>query len=335
VEDVFRTSKRDLHALGLEEEIADALSSPNLLKRADQEIDRLEKIGYSVLTIEDEHYPNYLREIFDPPLVLYYAGDIDTLSEPSVSIVGARRPTPYGRAVAERLAHDLSVKGLVIVSGLARGIDSISHWGALKGGKTVAVLGSGLETIYPRENRPLFEKIIENGVVLSEYSLKAPPLKYHFPCRNRIISGLSIGTVVIEGTGRSGSLITARLALEENREVMAVPGNITSELSQGTNWLIKSGAKLVNDWKDVVEEFPSPLKEEILSREKKKRKEAPSLSREESKIHDLLLPDALTSVDELVERSNLSVSEILVVLLSLELKELVDQRPGKFYQRKL
>jgi DNA processing protein len=335
VEDVFHTSKRDLQALGLEEEIADALSSPNLLKRADQEIDRLEKIGYSVLTIEDEHYPNYLREIFDPPLVLYYAGDIDTLSEPSVSIVGARRPTPYGRAVAERLAHDLSVKGLVIVSGLARGIDSISHWGALKGGKTVAVLGSGLETIYPRENRPLFEKIIESGVVLSEYSLKAPPLKYHFPCRNRIISGLSIGTVVIEGTGRSGSLITARLALEENREVMAVPGNITSELSQGTNWLIKSGAKLVNDWKDVVEEFPSPLKEEILSREIKKRKEALSLSREESKIHDLLLPDALTSVDELVERSNLSVSEILTVLLSLELKELVDQRPGKFYQRKL
>lgn len=335
MEDVFHTSKRDLQALGLEEEIADALSSPNLLKRADQEIDRLEKIGYSVLTIEDEHYPNYLREIFDPPLVLYYAGDIDTLSEPSVSIVGARRPTPYGRAVAERLAHDLSVKGLVIVSGLARGIDSISHWGALKGGKTVAVLGSGLETIYPRENRPLFEKIIESGVVLSEYSLKAPPLKYHFPCRNRIISGLSIGTVVIEGTGRSGSLITARLALEENREVMAVPGNITSELSQGTNWLIKSGAKLVNDWKDVVEEFPSPLKEEILSREIKKRKEALSLSREESKIHDLLLPDALTSVDELVERSNLSVSEILTVLLSLELKELVDQRPGKFYQRKL
>jgi DNA processing protein len=321
--------------MGLEEEITDALSSPDLLDRACREIDRLEKTGFSVLTIQDKHYPKRLREIFDPPLVLYYAGKMDTLSKPAVSIVGARRPTPYGRAVAERLAHDLSAKGLVVVSGMARGIDSISHWGALKRGDTIAVLGSGLERIYPRENLPLFEKIIENGLVLSEYSLKAPPLKYHFPNRNRIISGLSIGVVVVEGTKKSGSLITARLALEENREVMAVPGNITSELSQGTNWLIKDGAKLVNDWKDVVEEFPSPLKEEILSKEKKKRRESPPLSKEEKKIYDLLFSDTLTSVDDLVERGNFSVSEVLYILLSLEIKDLVAQRPGKFYQRKL
>jgi DNA processing protein len=205
----------------------------------------------------------------------------------------------------------------------------------LRGGKTIAVLGSGLEMIYPKENRPLFEKIIENGLVLSEYSMKAPPLKYHFPCRNRIISGLSMGVVVVEGTKRSGSLITARLALEENREVMAVPGNITSELSRGTNWLIQGGAKLVNDWKDVVEEFPSPLKEEILSKEKKKRMEPPSLNKEEKRIYNLLLPDKLTSVDALFEQSNLSVSEILSILLNLEIKDLVIQRPGKFYQRKL
>ncbi|MEE8605395.1 MAG: DNA-processing protein DprA [Candidatus Aminicenantaceae bacterium] len=335
VEDVFRSSKNDLRAMGLEEKITDALSSPDLLDRACREIDKLEKTGFSVLTIQDKHYPKRLREIFDPPLVLYYAGKMDTLSKPAVSIVGARRPTPYGRAVAERLAHDLSAKGLVVVSGMARGIDSISHWGAMKRGDTIAVLGSGLERIYPRENLPLFEKIIENGLVLSEYSLKAPPLQYHFPNRNRIISGLSIGVVVVEGTKKSGSLITARLALEENREVMAVPGNITSELSQGTNWLIKDGAKLVNDWKDVVEEFPSPLKEEILSKEKKKRRESPSLSKEEKKIYDLLFSDTLTSVDDLVERGNLSVSEVLSILLSLEIKDLVAQRPGKFYQRKL
>jgi len=333
--EVFHSSKRVLRALGLEEEVIDALSSPDLLERAKREIERVEKIGYSVLTIEDERYPPYLREIFDPPLVFYFAGDIDILREPAVSIVGARRPSPYGRAVAERLARDLSERGLVVVSGLARGIDSISHWGALKGGKTVAVLGSGLANIYPKENRPLCEKIMGNGAVITEYSLEAPPLKYHFPCRNRIISGLSLGTVVIEGTKRSGSLITARLALEENREVMAVPGNITSELSQGTNWLIKNGAKLVSDWQDVVEELPSPLKEEILSKEKKKTKAFPSLSREERMIFDLLQPDAMTSVDELVEKSNLSVSEALALLLSLELKELVDQRPGKLYQRKL
>jgi len=321
--------------MGLDKDIADALSSPDLLEKASEEIYRLKKRGYSVLTIADEQYPMQLREIFDPPLVLYYAGKIDALMEPSVSIVGSRKPTPYGRAVAERLAYDLSAKGLVVISGLARGIDSISHWGALRGGKTIAVLGSGLETIYPKENRPLFEKIIENGLVLSEYSLKAPPLKYHFPCRNRIISGLSMGVVVVEGSKRSGSLITARLALEENREVMAVPGNITSEMSQGTNWLLQGGAKLVNDWKDVVEEFPSPLKEEILSKEKTKRREPPSLNKEEKKIYDLLLPDKLTSVDALVDQSNLSVSEILSILLNLEIKDLVTQRPGKFYQRKL
>ncbi len=333
--EVFHSSKRVLSALGLEGEIAEALTSPDLLERAKREIRQVEKIGYAVLSIADERYPEYLREIYDPPLVLYYAGDIGILREPAVAIVGARRPSPYGRAVAERLARDLSERGLAIVSGLARGIDSISHWGALKGGRTVAVLGSGLANVYPKENRPLFEKIMENGLILTEYSLEAPPLRYHFPCRNRIISGLSLGTVVIEGTKRSGSLITARLALEENREVMAVPGNITSELSQGTNWLIKNGAKLVNDWKDVVEEFSSPLREEILSKEKKKRRDFPSLGREERMIYDVLRPDESTSMDELVERSNLSVSETLAHLLSLELKELVEQRPGKFYQRKL
>jgi DNA processing protein len=335
IQDIFLASKSDLRALGLDREIADALSSSGLLDRADEEMARLDKRGYSALSVADERFPRQLREISDPPLVLYYAGKIDTLDAPSVSIVGARKPTPYGRAVAEKLAYELSAKGVVVISGLARGIDSISHWGALRGGKTIAVLGSGLERIYPKENQSLCERIVENGLVLSEYSLKAPPLKYHFPCRNRIISGLSIGTVVVEGTKRSGSLITARLALDENREVMAVPGNITSELSQGTNWLLQDGAKLVRDWKDVVEEFPSPMREEIFLRAKKKKSKSPVLNREEKMVYNLLFPDKLTSVDFLAERINLSVSEILCVLLNLEIKELVTQRPGKFYQRKL
>jgi len=334
-EDVFAATKRDLIAAGLEEEKAKALSSTNLLARADHEIERLEKKGYFVLAIKDKRYPGYLREIFDPPLVLYCAGKAEALSESALAVIGARKPTPYGRAVAERLAQDLSSRDMVIVSGLARGIDSIAHWGALKGGKTVAVLGSGLEKIYPRENRNLFERITENGVVLSEYPLDAPPLGYHFPLRNRIISGLSLGVVVIEATRKSGSLITARLALEQNREVMAVPGSITSELSRGTNWLIKSGAKLVEDWKDVIEELPLPLRESILSKEKEERKKTPSLNPEERKVYDLLAPDTLTSVDELVELCHLSVSELLCILLSLELKDLIAQRPGKFFQRKL
>jgi DNA processing protein len=334
-EDVFRSSSDDLQALGLEKEIADALLSQDLLDRASREIDRLDRAGFSILTIQDKHYPQNLRDIFDPPIVLYYAGKMDTLNKPAVSIVGARRPTPYGRVVAEKLASDLAAKGLVIVSGMARGIDSVAHWGALKGGDSIAVLGSGFERIYPGENRPLFAKIIQNGLVLSEYSLKAPPLPYHFPNRNRIISGLSSGVIVVEGTKQSGSLITARLALDSNREVMAVPGNITSELSGGTNWLIKEGAKLVENWKDVVEELPLPLKEKILSKEKKMRSVPSSLDKQEKGIYELLSPDTQVSVDELVERTNLSVSEVLTILLSLEIKDLVAQRPGKFYQRKL
>jgi len=335
IRNVFESSKKDLIAVGLGEKKAEALCSSNLLARADHEIERLNKKEYFVLTRKDTRYPEYLREIFDPPLVLYCAGKTEILNEPAVSIVGARKPTPYGRAVAEKLASDLSSKGLVIVSGMARGIDSIAHWGALKEGRTMAVLGSGLNKVYPRENRHLFEKIADNGIVLSEYPLDSPPLGYHFPLRNRIISGLSLAAVVIEATRKSGSLITARLALEQNREVMAVPGSITSHLSYGTNWLIKNGAKLVEDWRDVVEELPLSLRENILSKEKKERKELPSLNPEERKVYDELEADTLTSVDELVERCHLSVSEVLSILLSLELKDLITQRPGKFFQRKL
>jgi DNA processing protein len=218
---------------------------------------------------------------------------------------------------------------------LARGIDSIAHWGALEGGKTVAVLGSGLENIYPRENRRLFEKIIERGAVISEFPAKSPPLGFHFPIRNRIISGLSLALVVVEATRKSGSLISARLALDQNREVMAVPGNITSDLSQGTNWLIKTGAKLIECWEDVAEELPSPLKEELLSQKKEGKKKPVSLNPREEKMFSLLKPDSLTHIDELIEGSDLSVSEVLSVLLNLELKDLIVQRPGKYFQRRL
>jgi DNA processing protein len=257
------------------------------------------------------------------------------LKGPAVSVVGARKPSPYGRAVAERLARDLASRGLVIVSGLARGVDSIAHWGALEGGKTVAVLGSGLENIYPRENRALFEKIIEQGAVVSEFPPKSPPLGFHFPLRNRIISGLSYAVVVVEATKKSGSLISARLALEQNREVMAVPGNITSELSLGTNLLIQAGAKLVESWEDVVEELPSPLKEQLLNQKEEEMEERPSMSEQEKRVFEHLKPDSLTHVDELVDETEFSVSETLSFLLNLELKGLIYQRPGKYFQRRL
>jgi len=335
IADAFRARGKDLIALGFEEDTAQAINSPKILDRARREIERVVRKGYSILSIEDKQYPEYLRETFDPPLVLYCAGKVETLKEPAISIVGARKPTPYGRAVAERLAEDLAVRGMVVVSGMARGIDSIAHWGALKGGKTIAVLGSGLENIYPREHRMLFEKIIETGAVVTEFPPKSPPLGHHFPLRNRVISGLSLALLVVEATRRSGSLISARLALEQNREVMAVPGNTTSELSQGTNWLIKTGAKLVETWEDVAEELPSPIKEKLLSTKAEVKEKSVSMTLQERKIFDLIKADSLIHIDELVERSEFSVSEILSILLNLELKGLVFQRPGKYFQRKL
>ncbi len=333
--EVFRASKRDLVVHGIDAKVAETLLSAQLLEKAEGEIARLDKRGYQVLTFADDAYPESLREISDPPVVLYYAGDLSVLRLPAVAIVGSRKPTPYGRAVAEKLAVELAARGLVIVSGMARGVDSISHWGALNEGKTVAVLGSGLDVVYPRENRRLFEKIQDTGLVITEYALKSQPLAHHFPLRNRIISGLVLAVIVVEAAEKSGSLITARLGLEFNREVMAVPGNITSSLSKGTNLLIKTGAKLVETWEDVIEELPSSLRESLLDPSVKKEKDLSTLNPKERQIYEYLRPDTLTHVDTLVEWSGLSVSEILSYLLSLELKGLVNQSPGKNFQRKL
>jgi DNA processing protein len=333
--EVFRSSAGALIALGVEREVAAWLASPKILEQARREIELLEKKKYSLLTRDDDDYPGLLREIFDPPCVLYCAGRREVLGEDAVAVIGARRPSAYGRAVSEKLAAELASRGVVVISGMARGIDSQAHWGALKEGKTVAVLGSGLEDIYPPENRKLFSKIAEKGVVITEYPLDSPPLAFHFPLRNRIISGLSQAVVVVEATRRSGSLITARLALEQNREVMAVPGNITSELSQGTHWLIKAGAKLVESWEDVAEELAPSLKEKLLSQGRGKMEKMPQLDAKEGRIFSALRPDSLIHIDELAENTEFSVSELLAILLSLELKGLIVQSPGKYYQRSL
>ncbi len=334
IREVFESSVNVLKACGLDEEGARTLTSSDILDHADIEIEKLRRKKYTILTLEDSRYPDYLREIFDPPCVLYCAGKVELLNGPAISIVGARKPTPYGRAVAERLSRDLASRGLIVVSGMARGIDSIAHWGALQGGETVAVLGSGLDRVYPKENKMLFEKIMDNGTVISEYPLTSPPLGHHFPMRNRIISGLSLALVVVEAAAKSGSLISARLALEQNRDVMAVPGNLTSEMSRGTNCLIKGGAKLVENWEDVVDELPSPLRERLLATKDEKELQ-PGMSDQEKKIFTSLRPDCQTHVDELVEMTHLSVSEVLSLLLRMELKGLVVQNPGKFFQRKL
>jgi len=333
--DVFKARESDLKAAGVDSGITCILTSSGIVDKACREIDRVYSKGYRILSIEDKEYPDYLREIFDPPIVLYCAGKVETLKGPCVTIVGSRRPTPYGRAVAERIAQDLASREIIVVSGMARGIDSIAHWGALKEGKTVAVLGSGLDVIYPRENKKLFEKIIERGAMITEYPLKTLPLGFHFPLRNRILSGLSIALLVVEAAKKSGSLISARLALEQNREVMAVPGNITSEYSRGTNWLIKTGAKPVESWEDIAEELPTPLKEKVLSKKGQSEERVHQMSSQEKKVIDILKLDSLTHIDELVTKSDFSVSELLSILLNLELRGLISQSPGKYFQRKL
>jgi DNA processing protein len=334
-EDVFLATPADFAELGLNETQARELFRPDLLERGWKEIREAERKGFKILTLEDDDYPLMLRETFDPPLVLYCLGHPEVLKEPSLAVVGARKPSPYGRTMAENLAREAARRGLVIVSGLAFGIDTQSHWGALDSGRTVAVLGSGLDVIYPRSNRPLARRIAESGAVITEYPLGSQPLGFHFPLRNRIISGLSLAVVVVEATLRSGSLITAKLALEQNRDVMAVPGNATSELSRGANWLIQSGAKLVGRWEDVAAELPEYIKARLVRPEEDLRPSLPVLSPDEAKVWDLLTPDALTTVDGLVDATDYSVSEILSILLGLELKGAILQRPGKKFLRRI
>jgi len=333
--DVFRGGAVDVAGLGLGAEKARDLFSPGLLDRGRRELCDAEKKGFTLLTRDDESYPASLRETFDPPLVLYCLGRPEVLKEPSLAMVGARKPTPYGRAMAESLAREAAARGLVIVSGMAFGIDTQSHWGALDSGRTVAVLGSGLDVVYPRSNRQLARRIAESGAVISEFPLGSQPLGFHFPLRNRIISGLSLAVVVVEATLHSGSLITARLALEQNRDVMAVPGNATSALSAGTNWLIQSGAKLVGRWEDVADELPDYIKTGLTAAVEDSRPLPPALTRDEANVLERLKPDELTVIDDLVEATDYSVSELLSILLGLELKGMIRQSPGKKFQRRL
>lgn len=334
--DVFRAGRADFEGLRLEKEVLESLVSGRALGLAAEEVEKIGRKAYTLLTLEDPGYPGYLREIFDPPFVLFCEGDAEALRNPAVAIVGARRPTPYGRAVAEKLADELAGRGCVIVSGLALGIDACAHRGALRKGRTIAVLGSGLDVPYPRENRGLAREVAGRGVVVTEYPLGTPPLAEHFPVRNRIISGLAVGLVVVEAARRSGSLISARLALSQDREVMAVPGNVTSELSRGSNGLIRDGAKLVESWEDVAEALPSPWRENLLAqRDEKEENRQVSLSREERRLVSELPVDAAMHIDELAEKTGLSVSGLLALLLGLELKGAVVQHPGKEFQRRM
>ena len=298
----------------------------------ERQLDLIEKNQVKVVTKEDSLYPANLKEIHLPPPVLYYKGTLLDTDKNSISIVGSRKATYYGKMVAEKFSKDLSLAGLTVISGLARGIDTIAHKGALfVNGRTIAVLGCGIDLIYPPENRKLAREIEESGAVITEFPLFTLPERQNFPRRNRIISGLSLGTLVVEAAERSGALITTDFALEQGREVFAIPGNINSPLSKGTHNLIKQGAKLVNNYNDILEEisFEIPIKVE-----NEKKKELPgliNLSEDDLLIYNLLSKQKLTQIDEITGKSKLSANKVSTIMLNLELKDLIKELEGKNY----
>jgi len=328
-ENVFKASIKELQKVnGINLKIAENIKKFEKDKFADAQLKILDKTKSKIITYWDEKYPKNLKNIYDPPIFLFVKGDIIPDDQFALSIVGARNPSPYGKIAAGKLSEELSEKGLTIISGMAYGIDSTAHEGALKAkGRTIAVLGCGLDIIYPSGNKKLFYRIIENGAVVSEFPFRTKPDPGNFPRRNRIISGLGLGVIVVEAGEKSGALITAKLALEQNREVFAVPGKISSPESAGTNKLIKeSSAKLVQSVDDVIVELEHHL--EGLKKKEKKHEMEITLSEEERKIIEVLSENPLY-IDKISENAGISMSSTLSILLNLELKGLVKQLPGK------
>jgi DNA processing protein len=340
---VFEASSHALELAGLKREAIAAIKSAEMHEKAVHEIEELERLGGEALTLADERYPILLRETYDPPIVIYVLGNLRAaFSQPAVAIVGSRRCSTYGRNVAEKLSRELAERGVTIVSGLARGIDSAAHRGALDGrGLTAGVMGTGLDAVYPKENRKLAERIVDKGVLITEFPLATPPVSQNFPFRNRVISGVSLGVMVVEGAERSGSLITARLAYEQGRDVFAVPGNITSAKSFGPNYLIKDGAKLVHTWRDVIEELPADMKAAILSAERGEScskqivLDEVALSESERRVLKMLGTDDALHIDQLISKSGLSLGELMSALLQLEMTDRIRQLPGKTFVRRM
>jgi DNA processing protein len=339
---VFRAPLTELESCKLPAEVAQAIVKKESFKRAEKELDGVRKIANcSLLNWTEPEYPQTLLQIYDPPVLLYVRGDLQVLNLPSLSIVGTRRPTLYGTQMAQRLGRDLAARGLVIVSGLARGIDAIGHQGALEAhGRAIGVLGTGIDVCYPKENKKLYEKVLERGAILSEFPLRTHPAPENFPVRNRIVAGMPLGVVVIEGAQYSGSLITARLAMEFGREVFGVPGNVTQPVSFAPNQLIKQGAKLVTCAEDVIEELPTPIRAALVQAEQPETEQrnllaAASLNGSEKKLYELLSAEEPMPIDDLVERSGLNSSEVLATLFNLEMKGIIRQLPGKQFSKVL
>ena len=343
---IFRASASELEGAGLSPSQARNVSSGCSFDDAVEQQQKLLNFGAQIITFHDTFYPQRLREIFDPPVVLFAIGKRELLSAHSIAVVGTRRPSPYGLAAAERLSADLSKAGLAITSGMAQGIDTAAHQAALKeDGDTIAVLGCGVDVLYPASNRKLYNDLQKKGLIVSEFPMGAPAFPQNFPIRNRVVSGISIGVLIVEGAQHSGSAITARLAIDQGKEVFAVPGNITSKMSWGPNLLIKDGgAKLVQEWSDITNELPAAVRRELVSKAQQRilptefetvetasadTAEAPmkALGR---KLLNGLQVDVPQQLDCLLESfEGISSSELISALFELEMNGLVRQLPGK------
>jgi DNA processing protein len=344
---LFQLSLTELESLNFPAPSAQFLFSGKARIEAEQELHRLREQHGMILTYEDADYPERLREIFDPPPVLWALGDVRLLARPAIAIVGTRHPTPYGTGMAEVLARDLASRRLVVLSGMARGIDTAAHRGALaSGGSTVAVWGTGVDVIYPKENKTLAENIlVAGGAIVSEYRLGTFPAPQNFPKRNRILSGMSIGVLVVEAGENSGTRVTARCALEQDRDVYAVPGNVTSKNAWGPNTLIKQGAKLVATWEDVWQELPTQVRLQLegelgfasSAEQAASIVEELPLQEPEKVVLSALRNDEAVQLDELMEKleSRLTSSEIFTALFELELASRIKQLPGKNYVRRM
>ncbi|MBF0327787.1 MAG: DNA-protecting protein DprA [Nitrospirae bacterium] len=338
-ERIFRASASALAEVeGMTSSKIKALTGFNNWDAVKKEIDNMNRLGIAAITIEDKAYPEILKQIPDPPPVLFVKGALAEDDQYSVAIVGSRKMTGYGRTVAGQISSGLARCGLTVISGMARGIDTVAHTTALDvKGRTIAVLGCGLDRPYPPENLKLFERIQESGCVISEFPTGTPPLREHFPRRNRIISGLSLGVTVIEATTDSGSLITANMALDQNRDVFAIPGNITSKASEGTNRLIRKGATLVQKPEDIIEELSEKLKKMI-----KKSLPAESCIGTETALNSLNQEEAaiLNALDytpkhpdDIGRELDIMPGKLLGLLLTLEIKGLVRQTEGKNFSK--
>jgi DNA processing protein len=343
---VFRASRTELEGAGASGAVAQSIASGCTFDDAVAQQERMQQTGTTSVAITDPRYPPLLREIYDPPVLLFARGRIELLQSLAIAIVGTRRPTPYGLAVAERMSADLTRAGLTIVSGMARGIDTAAHKGAMSAeGDTIAVLGCGVDVVYPTENRRLAAEIAGKQLLVSEFPMGSVAFPQNFPIRNRIVSGISHGVLVVEGAQYSGSSITARLAMDQSREVFAVPGNITSKASWGPNLLIKQGAKLVQDWNDVIVDLPPDVRRQLIERGKARLLgDATSASPAGAQASLLAGPEAQTSrklleklkvdsavhLDDLIEQiEGISPSEMIAALFELEMLGLIKQLPGK------